>query len=157
MFFIVASSSTFSIFAIYYEFLMWLSRQKWFLEIMIPIKCYEQNDRMACAAILCFGETLQFWLYVAIKTSILKLRLLLSLLWPIKSFYRSYVCCIHNTSSGCNRSNRFSRSNRANRSNRSKISNRSNRSNKSKQTGGTAGRRINRARRSSAPGFQDIE
>ena len=58
---------------------------------------------------------MQCILYFFIKTAIFKVRPLLRFLCLINSFYRRYVCCIHNRSNGSNRSNRFSRSNRSNR------------------------------------------
>ena len=64
-------------------------------------------------------------MYFAIKTSIFQLRPLLRFLCLINSFYRRYVCCIHNRfngSNGSNRSNRSNRCSRSNRSNRSSIS-----------------------------------
>ena len=62
---------------------------------------------MARAVISCFCQNLQFRLYFAIKTSIFKLRPLLRFLCLINSFYRRYVCCIHNRSNGSNGSPLF--------------------------------------------------
>ena len=82
---------------------------------MFPTKPQGQNDRMARAVISCFCQNLQFRLYFASKTLIFKLRPLLRFLYLINSFYRRYVCCIHNRS---NRSNGSNGSNRSNRSTR---------------------------------------
>ena len=82
---------------------------------MFSTKCQVQNDRISC-----FCQNLQFRLYFAIKTSIFKLRPLLSFLCLINSFYRWYVPSMYN------RSNRFNRLNRSNRSNRFKNRNRAN-------------------------------
>ena len=54
-----------------------------------------------------FLQNLQFRMYVAIKTSIFELRPLLRFLCLINSFYRRYVCCIHNRSNGSNGSPLF--------------------------------------------------
>ena len=62
---------------------------------------------MARAVISCFCQNLQFRTYFAIKTSIFKLRPLLRFLCLINSFYRRYVCCIHNRSNGSNGSPLF--------------------------------------------------
>ena len=62
---------------------------------------------MARAVILCFCQNLQLKLCFAIKTSVVKLRPLLRFLCLINSFYRRYVCCIHNRSNGSNRSSLF--------------------------------------------------
>ncbi len=101
-FLILVSNLTFLDFAIFWWYILWHFCQKWVLYNMFPTKCQGQNDRMGRAVISCFCQNLQFWLYFAIKTSIFKLRPLLRFLCLINSFYRRYVCCIHNRSNGSN-------------------------------------------------------
>ena len=61
---------------------------------MFSRKCQVQNDRTNQQKISCFGQKLDFMLFLTIKTLIFKLWPLFRFLCLINSFYRRYVSCV---------------------------------------------------------------
>ena len=72
---------------------------------MFSTKRQVQNDHTNRENISCFCQTLQFRMYLAIKTPIFQLRPLLRFLYLINSFYRRYVSCMYDRSNISNVSN----------------------------------------------------